>query len=57
MSDIKAKEEKFVLENGKSREFSVVLYWLNIDLFYFTENFEMLKALYEFTAVYPKTIR
>ncbi|CRK96763.1 CLUMA_CG009977, isoform A [Clunio marinus] len=35
MSDIKVKEEKFVLEN---------------------ETFEMLKALYEFKAVYPKTI-
>ena len=60
MSDVKMKEEKFVLENGKLVE--KIFFLIDcLSIFAFVlileENFEMLKALYEFQAVYPKTIR
>lgn len=57
MSDIKAKEEKFVLETGDVLNFHFHLSIRYRFSFLLTENFEMLKALYEFQAVYPKTIR
>ena len=60
MSELQLKEEKFVLENGEKKIFFNCFSSRQIidflKLIPSIENFEMLRALYEFTAVYAKTI-
>lgn len=59
MSDINAREEKFVLENGKITNHFMLYRFLSliyILLSFRLETFEMLKAMYDFQAVYAKTI-